>query len=66
MSVPPKSKSQSSITQHWCNLVTFSALALVQQQQINQLDHLHEPTAYKEDATSPHWIQAMNAEGDAL
>lgn len=27
----PKSKYQSSITQHWCNLVTFSALTSVQQ-----------------------------------
>ena len=47
-------------------MVTFSAFTSVQQHQINQLDHLHEPTTYKEAATSTHWVHAMNVEIDAL
>ena len=27
---------------------------------------MHEPTTYKEAATSPHWVQAMDAEINAL
>ena len=61
-----KPKYQAFTTQHWCNLVTFSAFTSAQQHQITQLDHLQEPSTYKEAALSPHWIQAMNAEIDAL
>ena len=51
---------------HWCNLVQFSHLPHFQQQAITQLDHLHEPTTYKEAANSPHWVQAMQTEIEAL
>jgi len=62
---PTSHKSHSSST-HWCNLVHFSALPYDQQHHIFHLDHLTEPSSYKEAATSPHWIQAMQVELNAL
>ena len=37
------SYSNHTSTHHWCNLVQFSKLPPTQQQNITQLDHLHEP-----------------------
>ena len=69
---PPSSRQQPttsvvpSTTTHWCNLVHFSVLTSSQQHQIVHLNHLHEPTSYKEAASFSHWVQAMQAEIHAL
>ena len=60
------SQAHCSKSLHWCNPVHFPALTQAQQQSITQLDHLYEPTFYREAATSPHWLQAMQAKIDAL
>ena len=51
-SVKQTTPSAAITTTHWCNLVHFSALTSVQQQQIDHLDHIHEPTTFEEAATS--------------
>jgi len=60
------SRASHFSSSHWCNLVQFSASSPDQQQHILHLDHLHEPSSYKEAAISPHWVKAMPAELDAL
>ena len=64
--VCPSKVQPSTSNSHWCNLVQFSALSFVHQQSIHHLDFLHEPHTYKEAALHPHWVQAMQAEIDAL
>ena len=59
-------KPPSYLNDYMCNLVQFSALSSTQQQNILQLEHLHEPTSYKEAAAYPNWVQAMNTEIEAL
>jgi len=53
------SSSTSITTSHWCNLVQFTALSSVHQQNIHHLDYRHEPNTYKEAAMHPHWVRAM-------
>ena len=60
------SRSAHLSSSHWCNLVQFSVLPSDQQQSILHLDHLHEPSSYKEVVISPHWVKAMQAKIDAL
>jgi len=59
-------KPPSYLNDYICNLVQFSALTSTQQQNILQLEHLHEPTSSKEAIVYPNWVQAMNTEIEAL
>ncbi|KAL8154536.1 hypothetical protein AgCh_000052 [Apium graveolens] len=57
---------QSSLTQHWCNLVHYSDLPPSHKALVTTLGSFTEPTSYEEAVIDPRWRDAMAKELDAL
>ena len=59
--------SSAAITNHWCNLVSFSSFPSSYKTFLaTSSETLQEPSNYTEASSKPEWIEAMNKEIQAL
>ena len=58
--------SISSVTPHWCNLVSYDSMPQSLHSFIAKADVLVEPTSYAEASKDPRWVEAMQKELQAL